>query len=89
MSNVWLAGQGNSEGAKFAIVVGDYIAQRVLGVVGDPEVAARFKIAKDTYTSAAAAQAAQIKARADSTAHADSLSHADSLAKAHGRGGDD
>jgi glycine/D-amino acid oxidase-like deaminating enzyme len=49
MSNVWIAGGGNAEGFKFGPVVGDYVAQRVLGEVGDPEVAKGFLIPKDEY----------------------------------------
>ena len=49
MSNVWIAGGGNAEGFKFGPVVGDYISQRVLGEVGDPEVAKMFLIPKDEY----------------------------------------
>ncbi len=44
MSNVWIAGAGNSEGFKFGPVVGDYVAMRVLGNLGDPEIAKVFKI---------------------------------------------
>ena len=80
-SNVFLAGAGNSEGAKFSIVVGDYAAQRVLGIKGDPEIAKRFRIPK-TYDEIAAEAAA----RADSTAKADSVKKADSVSKATGRG---
>ena len=49
MSNAWIAGGGNAEGFKFGPVVGEYIAQRVLGDVGDPEVAKSFLIPKDEY----------------------------------------
>ncbi len=49
MSNVWIAGGGNAEGFKFGPVVGDYVAQRVLGEVGDPAVAKGFLIPKDEY----------------------------------------
>jgi glycine/D-amino acid oxidase-like deaminating enzyme len=51
ISNVWIAGGGNAEGAKFAPVIGDYIAQRVVGVEGDPTVNARFVIPERTYES--------------------------------------
>jgi hypothetical protein len=89
MSNVLIAGAGNSEGAKFAVVIGDYISQRAVGIIGDPAIAKRFKIPADTYTIANARQEALNKARADSTAKADSMAHADSVAKARGRGGED
>ena len=49
MSNVWIAGGGNAEGFKFGPVVGEYVAQRVLGEVGDPKVAEGFRIPKDEY----------------------------------------
>jgi glycine/D-amino acid oxidase-like deaminating enzyme len=49
LSNVWLTGCGNAEGFKFGPVIGAYIAQRVLGDEGDPEVAARFRIPKEEY----------------------------------------
>ncbi len=49
MSNVWIAGGGNAEGFKFGPVVGDYVAQRVLGEVGDAEIAKGFLIPKDEY----------------------------------------
>jgi glycine/D-amino acid oxidase-like deaminating enzyme len=49
MENVWIAGGGNAEGFKFGPVVGEYVAQRVLGDVGDPEIAKGFKIPKDEY----------------------------------------
>jgi len=49
MSNVWIAGGGNAEGFKFGPVVGDYVAQRVLGEVGDPEIAKGFLVPKDEY----------------------------------------
>jgi glycine/D-amino acid oxidase-like deaminating enzyme len=49
MSNAWIAGGGNAEGFKFGPVVGEYIAQRVLGDVGDPEVAKGFRIPENEY----------------------------------------
>jgi glycine/D-amino acid oxidase-like deaminating enzyme len=49
MANVWLAGGGNAEGFKFGPVVGEYIAQRVLGDEGDPAIAKRFKIPAKEY----------------------------------------
>jgi hypothetical protein len=53
MSNVWIAGAGNSEGFKFGPVVGEYVAQRVLGDVGDSDVAKGFQIPEDTYDAPA------------------------------------
>ena len=49
MSNVWLAGGGNAEGFKFGPVVGEYLAQRVLGDNGDPALAKRFAIPAKEY----------------------------------------
>ncbi len=47
--NAWIAGVGQSEGFKFGPVAGEYVAQRVLGVDGDPKIAAAFKLPKDEY----------------------------------------
>jgi hypothetical protein len=58
MENVWIAGGGNAEGFKFGPVVGEYIAQRVLGEVGDQEIAKGFVIPRDEYQTAPAAAAA-------------------------------
>ena len=55
MSNVWIAGGGNAEGFKFGPVVGEYVAQRVLGTLGDPDVAKGFRIPKDEYQTTPAA----------------------------------
>jgi sarcosine oxidase len=49
MANVWLAGGGNAEGFKFGPVVGEYVAQRVLGDDGDPAIAKRFRIPAKEY----------------------------------------
>ena len=49
MSNVWIAGGGNSEAYKSGPVIGEYVAHRVTGVLGDPAIAAQFKIPKDGY----------------------------------------
>jgi len=43
-SNVLIGAGGNAEGAKFAPKMGDYIAQRAMGVVGDKAIADVFKI---------------------------------------------
>ena len=48
MRNVWLAGGGNAEGFKFGPVVGEYVAQRVVGEEGDPAIAEQFRI-PDAY----------------------------------------
>ena len=49
MANVWLAGGGNAEGFKFGPVVGEYLAQRVLGDDGDPAMAKRFRVPAKEY----------------------------------------
>lgn len=49
MTNAWIAGVGQAEGFKFGPVVGDYIAQRVLGYDGDPDLAAAFKFPTEVY----------------------------------------
>jgi sarcosine oxidase len=49
MSNVLIAGGGNAEGFKFGPVMGEYIAQRALGDVGDPAVAKAFKIPEHDF----------------------------------------
>ena len=47
--NAWIAGMGQSEGFKFSIVLGEYIASRVLGNAGDPAIATAFKFPTQTY----------------------------------------
>lgn len=51
--NVWIAGGGNAEGFKFGPVIGEYIAQRVLGKPTDPALAERFKLSPQTFDPAA------------------------------------
>jgi len=48
-SNAWIAGVGQAEGFKFGPVVGEYVAQRVLGIDGDPKLALAFKLPKEQY----------------------------------------
>lgn len=48
-TNAWIAGVGQAEGFKFSPVVGEYVAQRVLGVPGDPKLAAAFKLPTEQY----------------------------------------
>lgn len=43
-SNVWIAAGGNAEGFKFGPKIGDYVAQRVMGVWTDTAVDAVFRI---------------------------------------------
>jgi sarcosine oxidase len=49
MSNVWIAAGGNAEGFKQCPMVGEYVAQRVLGVEGDAAVAKSFLIPEKEY----------------------------------------
>ncbi len=47
--NAWIAGVGQAEGFKFGPVVGDYVAQRVLGIDGDPKLVQAFKLPTEEY----------------------------------------
>ena len=51
LENVWLAGAGSAEGFKFGPVVGEYVAQRVLGQPTDPEIDEGFRIPEEDYES--------------------------------------
>jgi sarcosine oxidase len=64
MSNVLIAAGGNAEGFKFSPTVGEYIAQRVMGIEGDPEIAKSFRIPEKDYEPPAPAQAADSTHRA-------------------------
>lgn len=50
LRNVWIAGGGNAEGFKQGPVIGEYVAKRVLGDEGDPEVAKLFRIPQNEYS---------------------------------------
>lgn len=52
LRNVWIAGGGNAEAFKMGPVLGEYIARRVLGDDGDPEIARAFRIPETEYTAA-------------------------------------
>lgn len=52
LPNVWLAGGGNAEAFKQGPVLGEYIAQRVLGDGGDPAIAKQFLIPESEYAPA-------------------------------------
>lgn len=52
LRNVWLAGGGNAEGYKQGPVIGEYVAKRVLGDEGDPELARMFRIPATEYQPA-------------------------------------
>jgi glycine/D-amino acid oxidase-like deaminating enzyme len=49
MSNAWIVAGGNAEGFKFCPVIGDYAAQRVMGIEGDAAVAKGFRIPEKDY----------------------------------------
>lgn len=49
ISNAWVAGVGQAEGFKFAPVVGEYVAQRVMGIDGDPALIKAFKMPTQEY----------------------------------------
>lgn len=52
--NAWIAGLGQSEGFKFGPVLGEYIAMRVLGTPGDPELVKAYKLPTEEYETAPA-----------------------------------
>ena len=47
--NAWIAGVGQAEGFKFSPIVGEYIAQRVMGIDGDPALIKAFKMPTEEY----------------------------------------
>ena len=47
--NAWITGQGQAEGFKFSIVIGEYAAWRVMGDAGDPALAEAFKYPTNEY----------------------------------------
>ena len=49
MHNAWIVAGGNAEGFKFCPVIGDYAAQRVMGIDGDPVLAKAFRIPEKEY----------------------------------------
>jgi sarcosine oxidase len=49
MSNAWIVAGGNSEGFKMSPVVGEYAAQRIVGITGDRELVEAFKIPEKDY----------------------------------------
>ena len=48
-NNAWVAGATQAEGFKFGPVVGEYIAQRVLGLSTDEELKEAFKMPTEEY----------------------------------------
>jgi glycine/D-amino acid oxidase-like deaminating enzyme len=51
LENVWIAGGGNAEGFKMGPVIGEYIAQRVLGKKTDPEIDEQLKLSPNTFAA--------------------------------------
>jgi glycine/D-amino acid oxidase-like deaminating enzyme len=49
MSNAWIVAGGNAEGFKFSPVIGEYAAQRILGVEGDAAIAKGFRIPEKEF----------------------------------------
>ena len=47
--NAWLAGGGSAEGFKFGPRVGQYVAERVLGLDDDPELAEQFRLREEEF----------------------------------------
>jgi glycine/D-amino acid oxidase-like deaminating enzyme len=64
MSNAWIVAGGNAEGFKFSPVIGEYAAQRVMGIEGDPAVAKVFRIPEKDYDPPAPATPADSTRRA-------------------------
>lgn len=48
-NNAWIAGVGQAEGFKFGPVVGEYVAQRVVGIDGDPALVKAFALPTAEY----------------------------------------
>ena len=49
MSNAWIVSGGNAEGFKFSPKIGEYAAQRIMGIEGDPAIAKAFRIPEKDY----------------------------------------
>ena len=49
LDNVWLAGGGSAEGFKFGPVLGEYIANRVIGEDQEPELAGQFRLKTEQF----------------------------------------
>ena len=47
--NVWFAGGGSAEGFKFGPVIGEYLAGRVLGTEGTPELIEAFRLSEEEF----------------------------------------
>ncbi|HVT39254.1 MAG TPA: FAD-dependent oxidoreductase [Gemmatimonadaceae bacterium] len=64
LSNAWIVGGGNAEGFKFSPVIGDYAAQRVLGIGGDAAIAKGFRIPEKVFEPVPPAKPADSTRRA-------------------------
>ena len=49
MDNVWIVGGGSGHGYKHGIMMGDYVAHRVVGDDHSPELAETFTLKQDTF----------------------------------------
>ena len=49
MANAWIVAGGNAEGFKFSPVIGEYAAQRVMGIEGDFAIAKGFRIPEKEF----------------------------------------
>ena len=49
LANVWMVGGGSGHGYKHGIMLGDYVANRVVGKDRSPELAATFKLKHQTF----------------------------------------
>jgi glycine/D-amino acid oxidase-like deaminating enzyme len=63
-SNAWIVAGGNAEGFKFSPVVGEYAAQRIVGIEGDAKVAKGFRIPEKEYEPVPPVQPADSTRRA-------------------------
>jgi glycine/D-amino acid oxidase-like deaminating enzyme len=50
LENVWLVGGGSGHGYKHGIVLGDYVANRVLGKPTDPALEPIFRLKPETFS---------------------------------------
>ena len=49
LNNVWLVGGGSGHGYKHGIMLGDYVANRVVGQDKNPELAATFALKERSF----------------------------------------
>jgi glycine/D-amino acid oxidase-like deaminating enzyme len=49
LDNVWLTGGGSAEGFKFGPVLGEYIANRVIGDDDEPQLAEQFRLKAEQF----------------------------------------